>query len=158
MGFQEYPKVMKHPNHAPAVYKQQPGKGQGLFAPDTVMVSAERFPDVTVFTLEQEKQQAALGYRPANMGDAREYEKAILESQPGDGYNFQEYPKWKYSKTEVPVIVHSRAEEESLDGEWFDRPVEATEDDVDEQEDAGKTAGKGKAPGKTAGKSGQAHA
>jgi hypothetical protein len=135
MTYQKYPLVMKHPNHSPAEYRQQPGNGKGLFAPDTVMTKAERFPDVTVYTLAQEKEYAARGYRPANMGDEREYEKAILESVPDDGYKYHEYPKWKYHPINLPLIVHSKEEEDSLGDGWSDRPVEATEDDLDEEEE-----------------------
>lgn len=130
-SYKEYPKVMKHPQHQPAVWETLPGKGTGLFAPDTVMKSPERFPDVTVHTIDQEKQYAARGYRPANMGvDAKQYEQAILEAEPVDGYTFNEYPKWKYHAFEVPKIVHSKEEETALGEGWSDRPVEATEDDL----------------------------
>lgn len=141
--FQEYPKKMSHPQHAPAVWAQMKGtaayeeakaagrvaKG-GLFAPDTVCTQVERFPEVTVTTLDQEKQYAAKGYRPNNMPDPAGYEQAILDTQPTTSYKFQPYPKWKYHALEVPVIVQNELEDKALGPEWKDSPIIATEDDL----------------------------
>lgn len=132
--YQEYPKLMKHPQHAAPIMKKLEGKGVGLFEPDTICTSPERYPDVTVTTLEQEQYYAARGYRPPNVGDAAQYEQAILESKPVEGYAFSEYPKWKYHPIELPVIVKTAAEEQSLGAGWEDKPVIATEDDLEDEE------------------------
>lgn len=129
-NFKEYPKLMKHPQHAPAVWKQLEGKGVGLFAPDTICTSVERFADVTVTTVEQEQYYAARGYRPSNMADPELYEQAILESAPVEGYGFKAYPKWKYHAFEMPKVVNSAAEENALGEDWGDSPIIATEDDL----------------------------
>jgi len=130
LGFQEYPKRMSHKDHQDAIWEQLPGKGTGLFVPDTVMKSPERFPEVVVHTLDQEKLYASRGYRPNNMANAAEYEQAILEQNPVEGYVPQEYPKWRYHPIEISRIVHSAEENEALGEGWFDYPVEATEDDL----------------------------
>jgi hypothetical protein len=132
MIFQEYPKLMKHPAHSPAVYEQLPGKGIGLFTPDTVCRSPERFPDVTVATVDDEKKYASKGYRPANMVNAGDYEATLLEFSPVSGYINNEYPKWKYHPFELSKIVKTKAEELSLGDGWQDSPVIATEDDLDD--------------------------
>lgn len=36
--------------------------------------------------------------------------------------DYEEYPKFKYAADKDPVLVHSREEEDALDGEWFDKP------------------------------------
>lgn len=128
--FQEFPKVMSHPAHAPAEWKKLEGEGVGIFTPDTVMTAPERFPPVTVKNKEQEDYYASRGYRPNNNPDPVGYEQALMESQYVPGYENSAYPKWKYSKMEIPVIVKNPQEEDALQGEWFDYPVEATEDDI----------------------------
>lgn len=133
--FQEYPKLLKHPQHMAAQWRTLEGKGVGLFAPDTIMTAPERFPDVTVMTLEQEQYYAARGYRPNNVANSQEYEQAILESAPVEGYGFQAFPKWKYHAFELPVIVKSEQEEVVLGEDWSDSPIIATEDDLIEQEE-----------------------
>lgn len=128
--FNEYPKVMKHPQHSPAVWKQLEGKGKGLFVPDTVCTQPERLPNITVTDIEQEKLYASRGYRPANNPDPAAYEQAILDAQPYSGDAFQEFPKWKYHPFQIPVVVKSASEERALGPEWKDAPIVATEDDV----------------------------
>lgn len=128
--FQEYPKRMAHPQHQPAEWKSL-GETQGLMAADTVMVKPERFPDVTVFTRDQEAQYAARGYRPNNVPDQAEYERAILDAQPSVAGGVQDYPRWLYHPTEIPVIVKTAAEEKALGAEWSRTPILATEEDLD---------------------------
>jgi len=128
--FNEYPKVLKHPQHSPAVWKQLEGKGKGLFAPDTVCTQPERLPDITVTDIEQEKLYASRGYRPANNPDPQAYEQAILDAQPFSGQDFQAFPKWKYHATQIPVVVKTAAEEKALGPGWADAPILATEDDL----------------------------
>ncbi len=130
--FKEYPKLLKHPQYKAAQWKTLEGKGVGLFAPDTICTSPERFPDVTVTTKEQEQYYAARGYRPTNMANPVEYEQAILESAPVEGYGFQEFPKWKYHAIEMPELVKSKDEEAALGDGWGDAPIIATEDDLEE--------------------------
>ena len=128
--FQEYPKLMKHPDHKAAVWRQLEGKGTGLFVPDTVLVTPEKLPDVTVVNKSQEQQYAARGYRPTNVANAAEYEQAILEQAPVTGYLDVEYPKWKYHAMQIPKLVNSKAEEDALGAGWSNVPVIATEDDL----------------------------
>jgi hypothetical protein len=130
MQFQEYPKKMRHPEHVAAEWTQLPGKGEGLFKPDTVCTKPERFPEVTVNDKNQEQYYASRGYRPNNMGDAAEYEAAMLEVRPIPGFVYAEFPKWKYHAFEAALIVHSREEEKALGAGWADQPIIATEDDV----------------------------
>jgi len=128
--FQEYPKVLSHPSHAPAEWKKLEGKGVGIFTPDTVMTSPERFPAVTVKNKDQEDYYASRGYRPNNNPDPVAYEQALMESQYVPGYANNEYPKWKYHAMEIPVIVKSPQEEDALGEGWGDSPIIATEDDI----------------------------
>ena len=131
-GFQEYPKRMSHPQYAAAVFEQLQGKGVGLFAPDTVMRSPERFPEVTVHTKEQEQMYLARGYRPNNAADAAAYELALLEGKPVSGYANNAYPKWKYHPLEIPVTVADKVAEDALGEGWYDSPIEATDDDLED--------------------------
>lgn len=134
MSFNEYPKLMKHPQYAAAVWETLQGKGVGLFTPDTIMRSPERFPDVTVTNLDQERQYAARGYRPNNVANSAEYEQAVLEAKPVDGYAFSEFPKWKYHAFNMPVIAKDAAEEQALGAGWSDTPIISTEDDLEPEE------------------------
>lgn len=129
-NFNEYPKLLKHPSYQTAKWKTLEGKGVGLFAPDTICTSPERFPDVTVMAKEQEQYYAARGYRPTNMANSDEYEQAILESAPVEGYGFKAYPKWKYHSVEMPQIVQNKGAEDALGDGWVDAPIIATEDDL----------------------------
>ena len=128
--YQEFPKIMKHPKHAPAIWRQLEGKGTGLFSPDTICTQQERLPDVTVYTADDEKRYAARGYRPANNPDPSAYEQAILDAQPSCGYQFQAFPKYKYHAYELPKVVQNEAEEAALGAGWSDAPIMATEDDL----------------------------
>ena len=131
MSFSQYPRVLVHAAKQAAVWKTADRKGPGAFMePETVMISPERFPDVTVNTLEQEKRYASLGYRPANCGNAAEYEQTLLESLPPNGYEFQAYPKWKYHATEMARMVNDASEEAALGEGWGDSPIIATVDDL----------------------------
>ena len=143
--FKAYPKIMFHPQHTAAVYKQMPrGNGVGFMAEsDTVMTSPERFPQVTVNNEAQEQQYAAKGYRPANMGNAQEYEQVMLESGPVAGYLDAKFPKWKYHPYQLAKTVKDAGEEAALGDGWQDSPVVATEDDLPMDE---YTQGDGKVP------------
>lgn len=130
--FNEYPKVMKHPAHTPALWKTLEGKGTGLFTPDTICTQTERFPDVTVVTLDDERRYVAKGYRPASNPNPEEYEQAMLDSQPFCGHQFQEFPKYKYHAYEFPVVVKNKEEESDLGDEWKDSPVVFNEEETPE--------------------------
>jgi hypothetical protein len=133
--FQEYPKIMNHADHSPAKFKpltdeEKNAKVPAFMKPVPQCIALERFPPVTVSNVEQEKEYASKGYRPNNIPDPAEYERALLESNNPDGYVFQAYPKWKYHPIEMARIVADAKEESALDEGWFDHPVEATEDDL----------------------------
>lgn len=139
--FKEFPKKMSHPEYRAAVFEQLPchctDKSKcncrvGLFARDTIMKSPERYAEVTVQTSEQQQFYESRGYRSNSAADRAAYEQALLEQGPVAGYKNNAYPKWKYSKFEVPLIVNGKNEEDALLGEWFDSPVEATEDDLED--------------------------
>jgi hypothetical protein len=136
MAFNEYPKKMIHPQHALAVFKPLTPEEQatkGLFAAIPQLLSPERYADVTVSNLMQEKEYASKGYRPANNANAAEYDQAILDQKPCDGYVLNAYPKWKYSAIEIPVVVQNAAEETALGDGWHDSPQIASEDDLPEE-------------------------
>ena len=135
-NFQEYPKRMIHKDHAVAVFKPLTPEEQaqkGLFAAIPQLLSPARYPDVTVSNIDQEKQYASKGYRPANNANAEEYERTILDSKTVDGYKFNAFPKWKYHAIQIPVIVKSAEEETALGDGWEDSPVIASEDDLPEE-------------------------
>jgi hypothetical protein len=127
--FQEFPKRMVHPAHSPATYVTAPGKGTGLFAPETTIKTVEKFPDVTVVDERQEALMASKGYRPVNSGlSEKDYQAAVLQ-QVMPEHAFQKFPKWKYHAFEASCIVKSQEEEDALGDDWKDAPVIATEDD-----------------------------
>jgi hypothetical protein len=134
--FNEFPKVMLHSQHADAVFSKLTPEQQamkGLFAPIPELLTPERWPNVTVFTKEQEQQYASRGYRPANNANADEYDQAILESKTVDGYENNDYPRWMYHAVEIPVVVKNAQEESALGVGWERSPVIASEDDLIEQ-------------------------
>lgn len=137
--FKQYPKRMIHSAHALAVFKPltpEQEKMKGLFAPIPELLSPERYPDVVVSTIEQEKQYASKGYRPANQSNEEEYQSAILESDRVVGYKFSLYPKWKYHPMQMPVIVQDASEEKALGDGWEDSPVMASEEDISDTKPA----------------------
>lgn len=121
-GFQEFPKMMVHPAHTPAVlstifplgYKPQPGEVENPGQP-------ERFPSVTVNDANQQEMYEARGYVAQNDGGAQAFDEA--KSGKPAAYKYQEYPKWvKIHDDEV--LVKSEAEEHALLG--YNKP-KATE-------------------------------
>lgn len=134
-----YPKVMRHPDYAPAVIEKEDGPEKGLFRAGGRQISPARYPEITVRTKEDEQKEAARGYRPAGGYDPEEYERTILEGSVNTAGRGAAYPKWKYSPTEMPVIAQHEGEERALDGVWFDSPsdaenYEATAEEVDEEQ------------------------
>jgi hypothetical protein len=120
--FQTYPKVMKHPDYAPPVIEKEDGPDKGLFRAGARQIASARFPDVTVSNVNDEKAYAAKGYRPANMGNPEEYEKAILDGAVHANVTITEYPKWKYHDENIPKIVNDKDEEKALGPGWRDTP------------------------------------
>lgn len=142
--FKEFPKKMSHPEYQAAVFEQLPchcvdkhkcNCRTGLFARDTICKSPERFAEVTVHTIDQQRQYEARGYRSNSSADRAAYEQALLESAPVAGYRNNEYPKWKYHPLEIPVTVADKAAEDALGDGWYDSPIEATEDDIEQDDD-----------------------
>jgi ribulose kinase len=133
-NFKDYPKWMHHPNHQAAVIEMEDGPDKGLFRAGGKQVSPEMFPPQMVTTREQEQQWAARGYLPSNCADAEEYERTILEGSVDTSNRGGAYPKWKYSPTEMPLIVQTQKEELALQGVWFDTPSEAQDYDSDNEE------------------------
>lgn len=136
MSFQEYPKRMVHKDHTQAVFKpltEEEQKMKGLFASIPQLLTPERFADITVSNLDQEKQYASKGYRPASGANMAEYEQAILDQKPHDGYVLQAFPKYKYHAFNMPVVVKDAAAEAALGEGWEDSPVIATEDDIESE-------------------------
>src|SRR5258708_8867245 len=91
--YQEFPKVLTHPQHRPAVIakwdpkiKNQAEQPQGR---------PERFPPVTVHNLDQEQQYAAKGYAPAGKADPEAYRRAMTGNDEKP-YAFVPYPNWLY--------------------------------------------------------------
>lgn len=129
----EYPKVLKHPEYAPAVIEKEDGPEKGLFRAGGRQVSPARYPDVTVHSKEDEQKYAARGYRPAGGYDPEQYERTILDGSVNTSGRGSAYPKWKYSPTEMPLIVQHEGEERALQGAWFDTPSEAQDYEEPEQ-------------------------
>lgn len=131
--FNEFPKVMTHKDHAPAVFARltpEQEKMKGMFAPVPELISPERLPNVSVFTKEQEQQYASKGYRPASNANAEEYEQSILEAKHVDGYVNNDYPRWMYNAVEIPIVIYNAQEEKALGQDWKRFPVIANEDDL----------------------------
>lgn len=129
MTFNKYPMVMRHPAHQAAVYKRV-SEAKGLLGGETVCLSAERFPDKTVHNENDQARYEALGYVPNGQSDEKQYEQQMLEGGASPESVGRAYPKWKYHKIEMPLIVQNKQEEDALKGDWFDRPQEATEEDL----------------------------
>lgn len=126
MSFNEYPKVMKHPAHKPAVIAKWDPKIKD--PKDQVQGSSAKFPEVIVHNLDQEQQYAALGYKPNGISDPEAYRKAMTgnETKP-DGSN-KEYPKFLYKADDSvesghkAQLVKDKAEETALGKGWFRTP------------------------------------
>src|ERR1700685_3917338 len=113
-GFEEFPKMMVHPAHSPAVlstifplgYKPKPGEVENPGQP-------ERLPPVTVLDANQQEMYEARGYFVQNTGGAKGFDDA--KSGKPASYAYQEYPKWIRMHDEE-VLVKSEAEEHKLLG------------------------------------------
>lgn len=163
MGYSEYPKFMKHPQHKPAVLSRD------IVNPDRTITKAapgqpERFPDVLVHNKDQEIDYASRGYAPAGTSDPEAYLRAISGNAELDSQKHHEYPKWLYQAHEdgeievnldsgdtiyvKSVLVDHEAGEKKLKGEWHPNPgaaakafsEEAFDQDAEEQGEAGKDA------------------
>ena len=110
MDFEEFPKVLYHPNATPAV-------NQG--APAT-------FPPVTVESPDQEAEYLAKGYQTTPQ-DAQAFVRSVLATKP-PGYEFVEYPKWKYHATKEARIVADATADKSFGKGWQDTPVVPAEE------------------------------
>jgi hypothetical protein len=128
--FNDYPKVMRHPESKPAVVEKGGDPAiDGMFAAQPCQLRPAMYPDVTVKNLNSEKEYAAKGYRPVHMGNAAEYENTILEGSVHVDGAKTDFPKWKDQDEEMPVIVNDATEEKALGKGWRDTrlPVEASE-------------------------------
>lgn len=111
MSFQEYPKMMVHPHHQPAIpnrifplgYRPQPGESETPGQP-------ERLPPVTVNDENQQAMYEARGYFVQGSSGS----VAGSEEQPAH-YRYDEYPKWVRMHDD-DVLVQSREEEHALLG------------------------------------------
>lgn len=111
-GFREFPKMMVHPAHEPAVlstifplgYKPKPGETENPGRP-------ERFPPVTVNDANQQEMYEARGYRAQGEGSEEAFDEA--KSGKPAHYAYDEYPKWLRIHDE-DVLVKSQAEEHAL--------------------------------------------
>ena len=123
--FQEYPLVMRHPNHQPATQITDPmsdlERKAAVYKPNT-WGKAALLPDVTVHNKDQEEQFASKGYRRSGVSDPEAYARSRAGEPTRDSLEYQEYPKWKYHASKEPKLVSSKTEEIDLGPWWFDRP------------------------------------
>jgi hypothetical protein len=120
--FQEFPKVMAHPNHRPAttrIIPNAPGT-PGILKPGSEGTSVF-LPDVTVVNEDEEAQYRAKGYRPVGEADPAAYARAVAGAPPL-GVEVQAYPKWKYHAAKDACIVDTPEQERALGAGWADRP------------------------------------
>lgn len=121
--YQEYPKVMVHPNYKPAVIGQRPQEKDDAYAARRAIegeARSEYMPAVTVYDRKQEEQHAALGYTPQGTPDPGAYQRALAGVE--EVLQFAAYPKWKYHAFEEERLVENAAEEKALGPGWYDRP------------------------------------
>jgi hypothetical protein len=135
MSYQDFPKVMHHPQHKPATHKVESREGlpKGM-EPGTYDATPAFLPDVTVHTPDQEAQYASKGYLPMGVSDPEAYMRATIGAAPPDDHVFHEYPKWKYHLEEEPRIVANEAEERELGATWANSPAGPFPEPVVEQE------------------------
>lgn len=123
-SYQEYPKVMSHPQHKAAVIGQRRDEKPEEYARRFAVegpVAPVKLPPVTVHTREQEEEAAAKGYLPNGTPDPDAYYSAIAGVVAV--HDYIEYPKWKYHPEEAPVIVQDAAAEKALGPGWFSNPA-----------------------------------
>lgn len=110
--FREFPKMMVHPAHEPAVlstifplgYKPREGERENPGRP-------ERFPPITVNDANQQEMYEARGYRVQGESSAEAFDEA--KSGKPAHYAYDEYPKWLRIHDD-DVLVKSQAEEHAL--------------------------------------------
>lgn len=140
MSFQEFPKQMTHPQHAPAVLSRDMiENGRIIKAPPG---KPERFPPVFVNNADQELQYASLGYVPNGTSDPEAYRRSAAGADLPYSHQHQEFPRWMYKADEngdTPVyldgecvmvrgmIVDTEAAQKRLHGDWFETPGQAAE-------------------------------
>lgn len=120
--FQEFPKILHHPNHRPAttrIIPNVPGT-PGILKPGSEGTSVF-LPDVTVVNEDEEAQYRAKGYSPVGEADPTAYARAVAGAPPL-GMQIQAYPKWRYHATKEACIVDTPEAERALGDGWADRP------------------------------------
>jgi hypothetical protein len=120
--FQEYPKILHHPNHRPAttrIIPNAPGT-PGILKPGSEGTSVF-LPDVTVINEDEEAQYRAKGYTPVGEADPTAYARAVAGAPPL-GMQIQAYPKWRYHATKEACVVDTPEAERALGDGWADRP------------------------------------
>lgn len=125
MSYQEYPKVMRHPQTRPAVlakwdYTEKDPRKQ-------VQGSPAKFPDVIVSNRDQEEQYAAKGYVPGGVSDPDAYRMQITGNAPPTE-KFVEFPKYLYRVKDgllEDTLVESAEQERGLEGVWYSSPSAA---------------------------------
>ncbi len=140
--FNEYPKMVHHPNHVDAVAASQGARLEdGKLVTFAIPGTAEKFPAVSVRDAAEEKAWAAKGYHAAARSDPVAFDRAIAApGKPGeewpkwvDGVLTQdpeapadlsrEYPKWVHFASGDSVLVNDPAHEARV---LAGRPSETT--------------------------------
>jgi hypothetical protein len=114
MSYQEFPKVLSHPQHKAAVIGQGPREKPEVYAERAAREGPpqpERWPAVTVTNIDQEEEYVAKGYLSPG------------RPTPAGPVGVVEYPKWVFHREEAPVIVKDAAQQEALGPGWYDTPA-----------------------------------
>ncbi len=121
---QEYPKIMVHPQHRPAVIaKWDPKEKDSRKQPQGEPV---KFPQVVVHNKDQELYHASMGYQPNGVSDPEAYRKAMTGNATTPDNATREFPKWLYKVKDDgeldSKLVETPAQEKALGSGWHRTP------------------------------------
>jgi hypothetical protein len=143
MEHQRYPMIMNHPSNRPArkIADAAPAHPPETYFATPEQWEAEKWPQVTVTTPDDEAYYEAKGYKPAGNPDAaafsmaqsspyvagrktNEYPKmlngVLVQDPNAPASNFQEFPKWIIPPQGDAILVKCAAEEEAYLAQWTD--------------------------------------
>ncbi len=130
MEFNEYPKMMRHPDHAEAVPATQGAQMvDGKLTSYPIAGTPEKWPDAIARSADEEAEWVAKGYASPGKDDPVAFERATLSpGKPGDEWPkwidgvlaqdpeapvdlSSQYPKWLHFKDGDSVLVNDPAHE-----------------------------------------------
>lgn len=149
MSHQEYPKVLRHPARqrarktAEATPAIPPQEGRPMIPAQPEQWEPERYPDITVISVDDEQYYVAKGYQSPGMSDPAAFSTAkaspyvpgrevsewpkmvggkLMQDPNKPAGGPVEYPKWVRPPEGDAILVNSASEEDALMAQWTAPP------------------------------------